>query len=361
MSKKYKNLQKIYEENKNKINMPKLINYPLNYKNGMIWASSQCDDESKDFAKLIIEKTKYVSYDEFVEGLKTICDSLINKHDKNKVYVIIIPGKVSKSNTWVSLLSMQFVKKIASMVYSNITDVYNDIHKVGSELYKKRVECLVFDDCAYTGHQMFNNIMLDNIKIIYKNKPKEPSQNSKEWLNWNENVSSDISKLVKEIDINYFSVSLIIPYMSRKAKERLSRIPYTKLSYNTQILPTFKELIDTTKIPIPIMNEFRKTFQYHKDLIPIYFDHKIADSLSTFHKIYLLAPLFNCVVRNKSIKFIDGCEDLELPENINPYDFYMDIESVLGKKTCPKTFYKDIRYTFGSKILSNDCEFVDLL
>jgi hypothetical protein len=354
----YKSFKKFYEENKLKLNMPKGINYPINYKKGKRWANSQCDPESRGFANSIIEFTKYVPYSDFFERLKKICMSYKNTYSapvhSDTLFVLIIPFKIKKSNMWVSLLAFEFLKDIIDDVYYDITDVYNDTIDRESILYKKNVRCIICDDCAYTGHQLVFIASLDYSRINYPNKPPQPSVNTREWLDWYDDINKDAEDYINKISIDKFSVDLIIPYMSILAQVKLHRIHYIKTPADCIVFQIFSQQVNVERIPIHILNEFKRTFQYHKDISAIYFDHKVADAVSTFHKIYLLAPLFNCSVNSKKIGFIDNCDKIKIPDNIRIYDYYIDLEQSIGNDACPVSYYKHIKYTFGGKPV--DCE-----
>jgi hypothetical protein len=354
----YKYFKKFYEENKSKLDMPNGINYPINYKNGKLWADSQCDAESREFANGIVKSTKYVPFSDFFERLKKICMSYKNTYSSpmhdDTLFILIIPFKFKKSNMWVSLLAFEFLKDIVDDVYYDITDVYNNTIDRKSVLYKKNVRCIICDDCAYTGHQLVFISSLDHSWLNYPGKPPQPSVNTHKWLDWHDSINKDAEEYIKKIPIDKFSVDLIVPYMSILAQVKLHRIHYIKTPIDCIVFPIFSQQINIERIPIRILNEFKRTFQYHKDISAIYFDHKIADAVSTFHKIYLLAPLFNCSVNNKRIGFIDNCDKTTIPDNIRIYDYHIDLEQSMDGSICPVSFYKHIKYTFGGKPV--DCE-----
>ena len=159
--------------------------------------------------------------------------------------------------------------------------------------------------------------------------------------------------------IELFAVDLIIPFMSTLAQASLKQLIWVNVPKDCFIFGTFNQYINVERFPTYILNEFKKTFQYHKNISSIYFDHKVADSVSTFHKIYLLAPLFNCSVEDMSVPFIDGCDLTKIPKKINIYDFYVDLSDKI--KTCPPTFYKTIKYTYKKKRLDKDKNLLDSL
>lgn len=352
-----KQFDTFYEENKKSIQMPKRKNYPFNYKKGKDWAESQCDSESTSFANKIIENTRYISYDDFIISLATLCKSYVETYGTAKhagsAFILLLPFQVNKSNIWVTLLAYPLLRKLITEIYYDLTDVYNDMHDSRSRIYRKKVRCIVIDDCAYTGHQLTYVSSIDYSRMHYKNKPPQPDVHHVKWLEWYDDMQSGAKKIVSQISIEQFSVDLIVPFMSTLARANLHSIHYVKISSKCVVFPIFRQQINIDKIPHHVLNEFKKTFQFHKDISAIYFDHKIADSVSTFNKVYLLAPLFNCALENRTVPFIDNCDRALIPDGINIYDFHIDVEKTLTGKgeTCPPSFYKNIVYTLRGEII----------
>ena len=87
------------------------------------------------------------------------------------------------------------------------------------------------------------------------------------------------------------------------------------------------------------------SFQCHSAIMAIYFDHKVADSLSTFEKILYVGSVPTTDEKEyENIPLIKGCEKNK------------------KKQDCPLTFYKTFRYTYhGIKvpIIENVVEFID--
>ena len=356
-SNKFKLFEKFYEENKDKLNMPSGSNYPINYKKATLWANSQCDNDSRDFAKEIVKNTRYVSFSEFMTNLKRSCLSYkktySKKEHKDDVFILILPPfKINKSNFWVSLLAFKFLKDIIDDIYYEVTDVYNKTMDKRSPLYKRKVRCIICDDCAYTGQQIEFITKFRNDYLQFPGKTTPPDVHEKEWLNWYDFVNIEADVFTNKISIKDFSVDLVIPYMSIIAQSRLRKIPYIKIPDDCVVFPIFSSQI-VGKIPVEVLDEFKTTFQYHENISAIYFDHKIADAVSTFNKIYLLAPLFNCSVSGNNVPFIEHCDNV-ITKNINEYNYYIDLDPVLGKNACPPTFYKHIHFIFNNKLVDSN-------
>ena len=353
-----------YDENKLKLKMPNGTNYPLNYRLGKQWANSQLDADSQTFADAIIRHTKYVSFAAFTTKLAAICTSYRTTYSapphKGTIFLLIIPFKILKSNTWVSLLVFEHLADIIDDIYYDITDVYNKIQTRNSPLYRKKVRCIICDDCSYTGHQLTYIATLDCTTINFPGKTPPPEPTSPDWLTWHDSNIYAANKFIDAIPIETFSVDLIVPYMSILSQTKLRKIGYVKIPEICVVFPVFGQQIEIDRFSTHAVNEFRRTFQYHKDISAIYFDHKIADAVSTFNKIYLLAPIFNSAVKNRGCGFIENCKRETLPDGFNASDYNLDVEEDIDD-ACPATFYRSIAYTYGGKPIPPEAYLIDVI
>lgn len=356
---------KLYEENAKHLHMPKSVNHPLNYRRAIDWASHHCDSASVKFAEAIVANTAYISFGDFMTAISRICASFkqhylsTSKNRGSTKFVLVIPFDMTKSNIWVSLLMWPELRDIINDIDFDITSVYNRyiINGAGD-----RIVCIVCDDCAYTGNQLLGYCTLDPHRVEYRDKPKEPSVNSPDWIAWDVSVREMVKELEAELDSTRFSINLMIPYMSTHAQQNIMDRRFLMIPKDVQIFKLFRERVNIHDFAVGAMREFESTFQYHSNIAAIYFDHKIADAISTFNKIYLLAPVFGCGNLKKSVCFIDGCDKRKLPDEVNIYDIYVNIEDVLPRGAiCPSTFYKSIKYTLGGHPVSDLCIYNALL
>jgi hypothetical protein len=338
----YDRYVEFYEENKEKCMMPKRNNYPIDYKKANTWVESQLTEDYKAFAKLIIEYTIHVPFSEFYSNIQKVCESFNDSHkDVNGVFVLIVPPYLYKSNLWVSLLAFKFIEKITH-AYNYVTDVFNATLDEKSDLYNKNVHCIICDDCAYTGSQIFNMSSIDYKAVNFPDKKQEPDRLSKTWLEWYDETSVNAKKFISGIDIKKFSVSLVIPWLTKYAIQLLQDLHYVKIPKDKTRVWSFPEFININRFPIPLINEFKNTFQYHNNITSIYFDHKIADAVSTFNKVYFLGPIFNTY---STSPFIHGCDN-STPDDIDTHEQYLAVEKSTSNTLCPQTFYKSLKYTF---------------
>lgn len=355
---------KLYEENAKNLRMTKPINHPLNYRRAMDWASHHCDSASSKFAESIVANTAYISFGDFMAAISRICASFKQHYTTGPKcssikFVLVIPFDMTKSNIWVSLLMWPELRNIVNDIDFDITSVYNRYVPTAAV---DRVVCIVCDDCAYTGNQLLGYCTLDPHRVMYSGKPDEPSVNSSDWISWDASVREKTREIEAELDTARFSINLMIPYMSTHAQQNIMDRRFLMIPKDVQIFKLFRERVNIHDFAVGAMREFESTFQYHSNIAAIYFDHKIADAISTFNKIYLLAPVFGCGNLKKSICFIDGCDKRKLPDEVNIYDIYVNIEDVLPRGAiCPSTFYKSIKYTLNGRPVSDLCIYNALL
>lgn len=363
-----------YMENKNKIYMKKKVNYPLNYKKAQAWADAHCDKESREFAYQIIENTLYVPFYTFLLSVQEIAQNyVLGMQDDNRIRVLIIPGSLSKSNTWVSLLAYPVIKAHITHISDDITGVYLATLDKSSELYNKHIDFIVFDDCAYTGSQLYESLKFDPFRINDKEHTiYEPEHTSIAWLEWRKQTLRNSEAFISKI--TSVKIHVLVPFMSTNAHNFITtKIPHVVVSPISVIVQMFSTRVDISKIKPAILAEFSVNFQYHQDINAIYFDHKVADGVSTFNKIYMLAPVFNCVADSMpSYKFIDNCHEVADSNYMSQpadrraapdiYNYIMDVEKKYGRsnKVCPRTFYKQIEFRHAGKKIHPSLSIFDL-
>lgn len=378
--KRVKAFDQLWWENEKHLRMPKAVNYPINYRRGMSWASHHCDAANVKFAEAIVANTAYISFGEFMAATTKICTSFkrfygngahggtshVGKKPVGTKFVLVVPFDMSKSNIWVSLLMWPELRDIVDDIDFDITSVYNRyIGRAASTGESKtlsspvdRIVCIICDDCAYTGNQLLGYCALSAHRTEYQGRPKEPSANSLEWISWDREVSAEVARIEANLTTDRFSINLLIPYMSTHAQQNIADRRFLMIPKDVQIFKLFRERVNIHDFNQGALREFESTFQYHSNIAAIYFDHKIADAISTFNKVYLLAPVFGCGNLRKSVCFIDGCirKCDSVPDPVNIYDVYINIEDILPKgDVCPRTFYKSIKYTMNGKPVVGLC------
>ena len=385
----YETIKNISIENYPKILMkndpPK---YTKNIKKFNEWIEnikkSSNPDELIIFAKFLRDKIRYVSFNEFNNKINELSVNYVNYINKNKKkydYIVFTSYSdhgsttIDKSDFWVLLLSIYCINK--HKFESNIIYIPNiDTDIVNKLLSKFNILITIFDDMAYSGTQLNHRLFKINNSII------------------------------KNIDIEYIcDIYLFVPYISTTALNKFEEQQNIKnniiISKSTEIIESlvdqFKEwygnkenYMDILKIGCPkdYESKIKKTFNCNSNYIqiPIYFEHKIADFMSTFNTILLFGtyPVINDDDCNPQSLINDCDENISsiLPynkdniincDNMNDNDgnIYFKKGNFCYKRTivknenqicnnmyeedmkCPSSFYKTIQYTQNNKNISN--------
>jgi len=202
---------------------------------------------------------------------------------------------------------------ISLYMFHYLNDVITHVcYKIeGASILKEKTLIIIPDDCSYSGTQIISHFSV-----------KTPHH-----------------------------ILFAIPYISKEAKERIER----------EILQEEKILFCESTI------EFKKW----GDLWPIYFDHKLADEISTYQLAYAIGKdiFYEDFKSDPGFKYepmslIKGCnlpEVLLRDNKMNIYEFYTDdILKVVGvDEMCPPPFYKKIEYTFRGKPLDHIIELAE--
>jgi hypothetical protein len=232
------------------------MSYPLNRANVKEFIAASAPD-ARDAARKFIKATTHISFETFIRYVnKNLREVVKLVPDSRPMFVYIDTGFVeykTKSSYWLYL----YVKKIVKTLYDikvEFVDMDNFYILQDNDIL------LILDDCAYSGSQ--------------------------------------ISGTVAELDANdkMLNIIVFIPFISNasikvindaiKGNESLQKCKFSYLKYAYKIKPlsdymTAAELSTILKYDISNPRAAVEIKKY-----PIYFDHKLADDVSTFTTIY---------------------------------------------------------------------------
>ena len=338
------------------------------------WINKQKSDERRRLARILSQKIKYVSHTEFLRKIQECVDKTAEEYERcarelptETLPVIFTNCFIDKSNYYATLLflhywlikGMPFDYAIVSLASVDATSIKGFIIDV--------------DDMAYSGSQTQQD--LQDSHYFYRNTIVD-------------NLSGD--KILKTVfplwfvDLylarNHFHYTFVRPYISSYAMkdwlnkdQRVKMLP-ASIIYS-EIVNTLEETVgkgDSIKI--------RQLFGPHSKLA-IYFNHKIADNVSTMlypisfgiipHRPLLNAfseneedfIIYNMNMNNSSanlkytesnnnnvvefLPFIKGCENKSRVSNIKTTG---NLWKKRGNQTrrCPYAWYKKINYNRGT-------------
>lgn len=229
------------------------------------------DPEAKVFAQSFLHHTKYVPFDSFYMSLNTSIAACVARLRKQP-WSILLPRNKNGSEWWLTQMLVQHqFKDCEPSVVSTITS-------------STPCDLVIIDDCAYSGNNILS--IIDN-------------------LLWN--IKND----------NSYTFHLVVPYFSKEAYLTLKqRIPTFKQSrvefyFVNQLWQGILDLDPKLALLYDANGCLKKNVALALNIdsctnfIPIYFDHKIAGSMSTAESI-LQAVVFPEPSR-KSIQRAESC------------------------------------------------------
>ena len=322
-----KDKESIIEENfKSYMKLP--LNYSFN-ENNVYKFLKACSNETRPIAKLIIKNTRHVSFEQMIIYLNINIRHLISKVSKDRPIYLCIKKEYMhiKSNYWLYLYIRDYIKYKYPKIILKLL-ICDDINSIKQENLIKRDIFVFIDDCIYTGTQMTRNIE-DFIKLM-------------------KNIYND------SLRIYIYILSSFISTQGINAIKSLSHRNF-KIIFNKYIenLPLTTDILSESQ-----METMRKYYGINRHDIYedfsekylIYFDHKLADFVSTI-------PLFySGIVPNKhNKKIFDKTDDYINEDKMQVIPLFKNCEKIrnfdIYEPICPSTPYKKyINKSFMKKI-----------
>ncbi len=325
----YDNVKLFYNEYKETIRMPTdAPSYELNWTSINKWQDKMQQEGYEYFAKKFASSIQHISFEVFLKKLQNIAKEIVSMIDGYENICFVAPGCNYKSSAWGFLLLFGEIDKIIlqnanknidlnKFTFFNNTSEVKDYYEIN---YKPKTLCIVCDDMSYSGLQ----------------------------------ISSEFDLINKEID--YY---LATPYIGSTAKNYLDNDYNNIVKYfNTmKQLESFEELFKQDdkflqeSFQISQASEMNKGVGSHciydPEMIPVYFDFKIADNRSIPYYIFLTGCIpqkphqqlteFTPFIKNYKLNFKPNKSIYELSNNGESLEF--DRTSVT-----PLTFYKRKEY-----------------
>ncbi len=276
------------------------MNYNFNENLKNEWLA-KCDNSIKDIAEEFLNITQYISNDIFDDYLLRSLEEMLDYYDINKITVLqfyIPENSFNKSNYWVIIKLVEFLSKNEKYVITISHDLNN---------FNSNVPIIIADDASYSGSQITSYIE-DNINVD-----------------------------------KYDKLFILIPFISKIAIEKISSYFNDKnnirfIEKNRYLLKPLTELMENEKI--------KRLFSYYGNSnitqYPIYFNHKIADSYSSFPLIYSYGVMPN--QKNKEI--ISYCKMHFIPLK-NRFD---ELEKIIFLNNCDNAINNSNNYDINNPI-----------
>jgi|LakMenE01Jun11ns_1017448.scaffolds.fasta_scaffold9955104_4 hypothetical protein len=260
---------------------------------------AKCDISIKDIAEEFLNITQYISNDIFDDYLAKSLKEMLEYFDNIKnIYIqFFIPeNSLNKSNYWV-------IKKLVKLINDNDNGKY--IISINSDIksFNNNFPIIIADDASYSGSQI-------------------------------------CSYIEDYIDSKNYKLFLLIPFISKIAIERIrsydNNIKF--IENNRYELKPLTDLMENEKI--------KRLFSYYGNSnitqYPIYFNHKVADSYSSFPLIYSYGIMPN--QKNKEI--ISYCKIKLIPLK-NRFD---ELERIVFLNNCNNIIINSSNYDINNPI-----------
>lgn len=282
--------------------------------------------ENRDFIKRILNAICHIDFKKFCSDSYEQVE-IFNSNIKEKKYIYIIgvnnqigssnnDYNIYKSNLWMFML---IYSKLEKKPYDILLNV-----KIAIQLYGDSYDYLIVDDCSYSGTQIVEAVLYnDASETLYK------YPNS--YLIKNDVYKKTIFKPIQKHNIN---IHLFIPFLGFIAWNKIKQLKlltcFNIITYEKYILNEYGSILskdDSYKLD-NLYTDFYNNI-YSLNLIPIFFDHKIADSISTIELILVKGQVLDNP--DTRLIFVEPCDEL--------YNIFPSKEILLKQLYCPKPPY----------------------
>jgi len=273
------------KDKSSKIIIKKPNKHPFNVKNVALWVESS-DPSIRHIASEFILKSVYINHGLFLKTYKEAIKEMLSIIKVDKLQIFINIDDINKSSYWI----MQIIKKYINENKYTI-EVVNDVMKLD-----KSLPVIIADDASYSGSQIANT--LEHFR-----------------------------------DTTY-DIFVLIPFISNTAID-IIRNGYNDNNIQGRIM-FLENSIFLMKPIYELMSKERieKLFSYYTDNpkfvreYPIYFDHKVGDSYSSFPLIYT----YGIIPNDYNKQLIHDCKRKRKPIK----DIYSKLERIPILKNCTK-------------------------
>lgn len=323
------NFDKFVKENATKVKLSQT--YDINDVELFNWtrqvAAWSNNNDVIAFANTVEKNLIHVSFTELFTQLRHVGKEILTLIEPfpNRVVVMIIDGGYRKSNVWIAQLLWQFIGSEVNLIVDRPSSI-------PSELWEQKLFVIHPDDMSYSGNQIMGTLF---------------------------SVEDSIE------DYPNATYILALPYISTSAVNAItSVIPLVKILKSTQRIQNFDEnLSDMGYKAFSVMqtmhsSPWRELYAIQPTHALIYFDHKLADSVSIPSKLVAGPIAYNPNTKEiRKFNIIRNCENAiyktETGSIVDATTYVTDFDDMF---TCPLAFYKQIDYTWKGKSLIQDAD-----
>lgn len=261
--------------------------------------------ENRTYIEDLLNHVIQVPFKEFYKNLIQMVQRFNKKNIKKYIFVIgvgndsggsITNFNIFKSNLWIFMLIYKYLRVKPYDIMLNLN--------TSIRLYNPNIiDYLIVDDCSYSGDQVVNNVLYAaGTELLFKEKKDDITFITRNVL------AKTIIPVTQNKKVN---IHLIIPYISTIAYDKICNISISTqlnvMTYVKYLIKPYEKIMDEKRIKK--INKLYSKFYKNMDiggLIPIFFGHKIADSVSTIELILIKGQVLDDI--KKKYVFIDSCK-----------------------------------------------------
>ena len=234
------------------------------------------------FVQDLLNKTTYVPYLEFKSALLQSFELFKQAIRSEEFYLKLINGKIG-SEHWLTALLWSQLKLL------NLKQIISEETVIPVPSDGTKINIVIIDDAIYTG----NNTLAKMDELT-------------------DRLSTSLQISVAEIE-KHLKFHIVVPYVSRFGLNAISDFSNTCKTYSIHYPPSLTNLVDISKYyPNDIENTLYSKFRIEIAEMPaIYFDHKVAYSMSTFSDVYLYGHYANQTAYGSLFKVNPSREKIE--------------------------------------------------
>jgi hypothetical protein len=265
--------------------------HPIDSEKAKVWISSQLNQTRRMAAANLIANTMYITFNDMFAHVKGIIQKIYSEL-KNPENLYLYVGKPSRSNYFIAVIAIYFIRLLG------LPDP-KILHNLEDELVNQTV--LIIDDMAYTGIQL--------------------------------------GRMYEKLNVERNGIKLFVGLVaiSEQAVEVLEKLPLILVT--NIVVPNLKRVLGKRAF-LELSYYFSPQTEGHTQ-VSVYFDHKIADELSTFTKTLMFGPIpptnlgYDPLLQHDMYTLLNGIVDQEVrhPKSNTPEEHKIeDADLVLYDK-----------------------------
>lgn len=261
--------------------------HAINSEKATKWVNSQKTQLKRKVARHFITNTKYVSFHEYYNGIGKLIHDHYPTIIKDAKQIILYVGTKNKSIYFSAIIAMHFIRKYK----------FKEPDYFINTLYSTNTQdpIIIIDDMAYSGSQMSGILTKIYKDCIPNYTTDEAAKHVTPKINLLlYGINSYSHTRLSEIEITEKKL-VDVEYMYKGKTNVRKQLKYITVivtsPFHIYFVKKFPLLIEVDMDMAHLINYFFSPYLNGNPPLSIYFDHKIADDVSTHMKVLSYGPI----------------------------------------------------------------------